>query len=233
MKLVMKIVCAVIGMVLVMGAAGTGLCILVNNAIENKYEVYTSAIQAETPEEFRRAIDNRQNVIATDKLVANELVSHDELEGEYAYISVSHRQKIMKTRVVTYVQNGKTKTRSEIYYDWQYFGEKSYHGESFSFMGYEFSYDEVDLPERHMKDVDYDGYKQDTYYVVENNVVGTMFVSFDNDKISTTFYDDTTIAEAIDKSDDKTALIVTAVICGLATIGLCIWVGNKVWWECE
>ena len=233
MKLVLKIACAVMLVALVFVGLGFWFGTLINDGINKKYEDYTSAIQATTPEEFRAAIENKQNVIATDKLVANETVTHDELDGEYAYISVSHRQKIMKTRIVTQIVNGKSQSRTEIYYDWQWFGTKTYHGDSFSFMGYEFSYDEVDLPERHIKDVDYNGFEQDTYYVVDNNVEGTMFVTFKGDSVKTAFYDDATIEDAIDASDSKLPLVVFIVIWSIIGIALAAFVGYKVYWYCE
>ena len=233
MKLGMKIACAVMLVALVFGGLGFWFGTLINEGIDKKYEDYTSAIRATTPEEFRSAIENKQNVIATDKLVANETVTHDELDGEYAYISVSHRQKIMKTRIVTQVVNGKSQSRTEIYYEWQWFGTKTYHGDSFSFMGYEFSYDEVDLPERHIKDVDYNGFEQDTYYVVDNNVEGTMFVTFKNDSVKTTFYTDSSIEEAIEESHSKVGLVVFIVLWSLIGIAVAIFVSYKVYWYCE
>jgi hypothetical protein len=233
MKTGWKVAMAVIGAIIFFGGISVGLCVLIDNGIEKKYEAYTSAIQADTAEEFANAIANKQNVIATDKLIANELVSVDEIEGEYAYISVSHRKKVMKTRIVTQKVGNTNQTRTEIYYEWMFVGSNVYHGETFNFMGYEFNYDNVDLPERHLKDVDYNGFSQDTYYVVDNNVEGTMFVFFNGDKIHTEFHDDSTIEEAIDKADSKLPLIVCAILCSIGTIVACIIIGNKVWDYCD
>ena len=63
MKLILKIACAIMLVVVVMGGLGIWFGSLINDGINKKYEDYTSAIQATTPEEFRAAIENKQNLI--------------------------------------------------------------------------------------------------------------------------------------------------------------------------
>ena len=232
MKMAVKIACLVMVVVLVMGGLGFLFGTLINNAIDNKHDAYSNAIQAKTSEEFVEAINNKQNVIASDVFVANELVTHDDLDGEYAFIRVNHYQKVLKTRVVTYSEGGKMKTRTETYYDWNFMSSKTYHGDSFEFMGYSFNYDQVELPERHLKEYEYDGFSQDVFYVVDSNVAGTMFVEFnDNGEIETKFYDAATIDEVINNSNNKIGLIIFAVIWGLITIALCWFIGYKSYWD--
>ena len=75
--------------------------------------------------------------------------------------------------------------------------------------------------------------EQDTYYVVDNNVQGTMFVTFNGDTVKTAFYDDASIEEAIDASDSKLPLIVFIVLWSLIGIAIASFVGYKVNWNCE
>ena len=232
MKMAVKIACLIMAVVAVLGGLGFWFGTLINDAINDKHDVYTNAIQAETEEEFVKAIQNKQNVIASDKLVANELVTHKNLDGEYALIRISHYQKVTKTRIVTYTEGGKTKTRSEIYYDWNFMGSELIHGDSFSFMGYTFAYEEVDLPDRHVKEYDMNGFEQDTYYVVDNNAAGTMMVSFDdNGEMKTEFYENMSIEEAISSSNSNVGLIVFIIFWSIGVLLLCWWLGYKAYWD--
>lgn len=232
MKMAVKIACLIMAVVLVLGGLGFWFGTLINDAINDKQDVYANAIQAETEEEFVKAIQNKQNVIASDKLVANELVTHENLDGEYALIRISHYQKVTKTRIVTYTEGGKTKTRSEVYYDWNFMGSDMIHGDSFSFMGYTFTYEEVDLPDRHMKEYDMNGFEQDTYYVVDNNTAGTMMVSFDdNGEMKTEFHENMSVEEAISSSDNNVGLIVFIIFWSIGVLLLCWWLGYKAYWD--
>ena len=224
-----KVVCSVLVVVLILGGLGFLFGTLINNAIENKHDVYSNAIQAESEDEFANAINNKQNVIAFGNMVADELVTCDGVEGEYAYIRMSHYQKVVKTRVVTYTENGKSKSRVETYYDWNFMGSKSYHGDTFEFLGYTFDYNTIDLPDRKLEDYDYNGFEQNTYFVIENNVSGTMFVEFENDQMTTKFYENQTIDDVVNASDNKAALIVFIVLWTIAAIPVCCIVGSKVY----
>ena len=232
MKMAVKIACLIMIVVLAMGGLGFFFGTLINNANNDKRDAYANAIQAKTSEEFAEAIQNKENVIASDKLVAHELVTHDGLDGEYAFIRVSHYQKVTKTRMVTYSEGGKMKTRTETYYDWNFMGSDNYHGETFEFMGYAFNYNDVDLPERHLEDYEYNGFTQDSFYVIDNNVAGTMFVEFDdNGNMTTKFYDAATVDEVIANSNNKVGLIVFIALWSLGTIALCWFIGYKAYWD--
>ena len=97
-------------------------------------------------------------------------------------------------------------------------------------MGYQFNYDNVDLPDRHVKEYDYNGFEQDVYYVIDNNVAGTMFVSFnDNGEMNTKFYDVASINEVIAESKNNVGLIVFIIFWSLGSIALCWYVGYKAY----
>lgn len=232
MKRVIKIACLIMAVVLVLGGLGFWLGTLINNSINDNHDVYSNAIQAETKEEFVKAIQKKQNVIASDKLVANELATHENLDGEYALIRIAHYQKIAKTRIVTYIEGGKSKTKTEVYYDWNFMGSDMIHGDNFSFMGYSFTYDEIDLPDRHIKECDMNGFSRDTYYVVDNNTAGTMLVIFNDDgEMKTEFHENKSIEEAVASSNNNVGLIVFIVLWSIGVLLLCWWLGYKAYWD--
>lgn len=72
-------------------------------------------------------------------------VTNDRIKGEYLSILEIEEHYVQKTRVVTETVNGKTKTRTETYWEWDEVNRKQTNAEKFTFLGKEFNTNKLKL----------------------------------------------------------------------------------------
>lgn len=214
-----KIIALALIIFIVMTGIGVLVGVVARDQLYKKYNTYNEAIQASTPEQFEMAIKNKKNVIANAAMTTNEPVKDERLDGEYIYISRRHEAYTMDTRVVSTMVNGKSQSRTEVYYRWKYRGMDDFMAPTVSFLGYNFNTSDIEIPNAAENDWIYEGNDRYLYRTIDKNVSGTMFVEFNDDEMSVKFYSGQSIVETIEQQKNPAWIIALAIIWGLLTIG--------------
>lgn len=89
---------------------------------------------------------NLGNAFVYGSLQAVDPVTYPEIGGEYLYIEKVKEKYTMHTRTVTTTVNGKSQTRTETYWTWDKVGSEDMHSNNIRFLGIEFSYGKVAVP---------------------------------------------------------------------------------------
>lgn len=166
-----------VAIVFVMVALGFLLGSKISDHIAETNEEFTTATQITDDQQFQYALDTDfGNVIAYGKLVAEQPVSADDLDGEYAILTKITERYTMHTREVTYTDSkGHTHTRTEIYWTWDRVKREEDNTETFSFMGVSFPTDKFSVSAHRQGSMIYDNSELRHYYeVVDANMVGSI-----------------------------------------------------------
>lgn len=166
-----------VAIVFVMVALGFLLGSKISDHIAETNEKFTTAAQITDDEQFQYALaTDFGNVIAYGNLVAEQPVSADDLDGEYAQLTKITEQYTMHTRVVTSTDGkGHTYTRTEVYWTWDRVKREEDSTETFSFMGVSFPADKFSVSTHRQGSMIYDNSELRHYYeVVDANMVGSI-----------------------------------------------------------
>lgn len=166
-----------VAIVFVMVALGFLLGSKISDHIDETNEKFTTATQITDDQQFKYALDTDfGNVIAYGKLVAEQPVSADDLDGKYAILTKITEQYTRHTRVVTYTDGkGHTYSRTEVYWTWDEIDRKEESTETFTFMGVSFPADKFSVTAHQQGDTIYDSRLVRHYYeVVDANMVGSI-----------------------------------------------------------
>lgn len=195
-------------------------------------EKFTTATQITDDQQFQYALDTDfGNVIAYGKLVAEQPVSADDLEGKYAILHKITEQYTRHTRVVTYTDGkGHTYSRTEVYWTWDRVKWEEDSTESFSFMGVSFPADKFSISTHRQGSMIYDNSMLRHYYeVADADLVGSIHTQIQEHTITddNVFYDNTEPQAVVDQSVKNTGMLVAmfwafwiALIAG-AVYGFC------------
>ena len=140
-------------------------------------EKFTTATQITDDQQFQYALDTDfGNVIAYGKLVAEQPVSADDLDGKYAILTKITERYTRHTREVTYTDSkGHTHSRTEVYWTWDEIDRKKDSTETYMFMGASFPADKFSVTAHQQGDTIYDSRLVRHYYeVVDANMVGSI-----------------------------------------------------------
>lgn len=166
-----------VAIVFVMLALGFLIGSKIGDHIAETNEKFTTAAQITDDEQFQYALaTDFGNVIAYGNLVAEQPVSADDLDGEYAQLTKITEQYTMHTRVVTSTDGkGHTYTRTEVYWTWDRVKREEDSTETFSFMGVSFPADKFSVSTHRQGSMIYDNSELRHYYeVVDANMVGSI-----------------------------------------------------------
>ena len=166
-----------VAIVFVMVALGFLIGSKISDHIAETNEKFTTAAQITDDEQFQYALaTDFGNVIAYGDLIAEQPVSADDLDGEYAILTKITERYTMHTRVVTSTDGkGHTYTRTEIYWTWDRVKREEDSTETFSFMGVSFPMDKFSVSTHRQGSMIYDNSELRHYYeVVDANMVGSI-----------------------------------------------------------
>lgn len=160
----------------------------INDRQNDKNAEYQKAIHIDNNAElFQYGMDtNVGNAFIYGDLNAIDTVTFDEIGGEYLYVKKVEEHYNQHTRVVTYTDsNGNVKTRTEIYYSWDYHDSWSKHSEKISFCGVEFDYVKINIPSSDYIDTIKESSRvRYKYYGVEPTSTGTVYTQLSDGTIT-------------------------------------------------
>lgn len=174
---------------------------------------------------------NIGNAFVYGKLIAVDIVSYPEVDGEYMEIKKTKEKYTMHTRQVahTITVNGKTQIyyTTEIYYTWDYAGSESKRCEKVRFCDVEFSSDRINLPPLEHIDTQTFGNIRYIYEGSKTVYIGTLFSNLREDIISedSDFLADMTIDEAVEYYKNTGIIkqvlfwFIWMIICGACVYG--------------
>lgn len=135
----------IIGIVMI--CIGVWVSSMIQERAVKETETYITAARIEDEEQFAYAIEtNFGNVLVYGTIRAVDPVTLPGLGGEYMTIRKVKEEYTMHTRTVTYTVNGKTQTKTETYWTWDYAGEESITAEKIRFLEREFETACFDMP---------------------------------------------------------------------------------------
>lgn len=177
----------------------------------DKNEIYNKAVKIESTEMFEYGMrTNVGNAFVYGDLIAADPVTFPEIGGEYMYARKVREEYTMHTRTVTYTVNGKTKTRVETYWTWDWVGEESLMCNEIFFLGVKIDSSKIDIPgTNHITTINESGHVRYVYYGTPTKHTGTIFTDLRDNTISddTKFYNTKTIDETIEHLESSGGLI--------------------------
>lgn len=158
--------------VLVMLAIGFGISGAIKEYVQSKAEKYTTAVRIEDAGQFSYGMSTDfGNALVYGTLRAGQPVTYPELEGKYLEISMVKERYTMHTRTVTYTDsNGRSHTRTETYWTWDYDGEEQWMSDTVEFLETEFATSQFSLPGQDTLDL-----KDGSRYLYESSYVRYYF----------------------------------------------------------
>ena len=190
---------AIIAVMFILGFLISGK---IEDAQNDKNAIYNKAVHIDNTELFQYGMDtNVGNAFVYGELNAIDTVSFDEIGGQYMYIKKVEEHYNRHTRIVTTTVNGKTQTRIEVYYSWDYYDSWSKHSEKISFCGIEFDYEKIDIPfAYYITTIKKSSNVRYVYYVVDIKYIGTIYTSLFDGTISdnSRFFNNMNIEDALD-----------------------------------
>ena len=166
-----------VAIVFVMLALGFLISSKIGDHIAEENEKFTTAAQITDDGQFQYALaTDFGNIIAYGNLIAEQPVSADDLDGEYAILTKITERYTMHTRVVTSTDGkGHTYTRTEVYWTWDRVKREEDSTETFSFMGVSFPADKFSVSTHRQGSMIYDNGELRHYYeAVDANMVGSI-----------------------------------------------------------
>lgn len=176
----------------------------INDAVMEKQQEYITALQINNDKDlFEYGMrTNVGNAFVYGELKAVDTVTFDEIGGEYSYVEKVKERYTRHTRTVTYKDsNGKTKTKTEVYWTWDRVDSWDKHSEKITFLDVEFDYGTINFPSADyictIKESSRIRYK---YYGDPIYSIGTIYTNLKDGTISkyTTMYYNRTIEEALE-----------------------------------
>lgn len=128
--------------VLVVIASGVLLVSTVQNKMEEKNELYYKAVKIDNDMEMFNYAQKTEagNALSYGEVNAVDLVSLPEINAEFMYLERAKEEYTMHTRTVTTTDSdGKTHTRTETYYSWDYSGSHVVKSKELSIFGNNYS----------------------------------------------------------------------------------------------
>lgn len=165
---------------------------------DEKNAEYQKAVQIDDAELFKYGMKtNVGHAFVYGKLNAVDVVTCKDINGKYLYIKTVEEHYNRHTRRVT--SNGKTRT--QVYYSWDFHDSWEKHSKQIEFCGVKFDYNKIQIPPDHYLDTIYKSSRvRYHYYVVGTNHKGTIYTSLKNNTISdrSWFYVDADINKALE-----------------------------------
>ena len=210
----------------------------INDAVMEKQQEYITALQINNDKDlFEYGMrTNVGNAFVYGELKAVDTVTFDEIGGEYSYVKKVKEKYTRHTRTVRYKDsNGKTKTRTEVYWTWDEVEKWSKHSEKITFLDVEFDYGTIDFPYHSHIDTQDGGYHiRYVYYGSPTYSIGTIYTKLANDTIvESTMHHNNTIEETFDRFMKNGSVVVFWIFWIVLTGGLvfCFYYIDNKWLE--
>lgn len=175
-------------------------------------EVYNKAVKIENRDRFEYGMrTNVGNAFVYGDLEAVDTVTYPEIGGEYMYVEKVKEKYTRHTRTVTTTVNGKTTTRTEVYWTWDRVGSDDIACKEVSFCGVIFKSSKIQLPDSDyidtIKESSHIRYK---YYAVEVKHTGTIFTELKDQTITdkSPFYENMDIEKTVDHLESNGGLFI-------------------------
>lgn len=190
---------------------------LISNKISDyqldRNEKYNKAVKIESPELFEYGMrTNVGNAFVYGDLKAIDTVTYPEIDGEYMYVEKVKEKYTEHQRTTTYTDsNGKSHTKTEIYWTWDRVGSEEVKCKEISFCGVMFSSNKINIPDAEyittIKESSRVRYK---YHGTANQYTGTIFTELKDKTISdkTAFYKNKTIEKTVKDLESGVGLVI-------------------------
>lgn len=199
---------SVIGGILLV-SLGFFIATTIHNAITEANEPYLRALKVDKNQDlFDHALKtNVGYTLAEGYLETPQPVTNPNIPGSYLSILEIEEHYVQKTRVVTTTVNGKTQTRTETYWVWEEVNRVQQDAPSFTFLGKEFSTDQINLNTHQthsMVDGGFLSSKRFIYLTIPSSFNTSLFLKT-GDKVVTdlTYYPDKTISQVVTQKEGE------------------------------
>ena len=177
----------------------------------DKNEIYNKAVKIEDDNMFEYGMrTNIGNAFVYGDLEAVDTVTYPEIGGEYMYVEKVEEHYNMHTRTVTTTINGKTQTRTEMYYSWDWAGSEDKKCTEVSFLGVTFESNKIDIPGTdYIETIKESSRVRYKYYGTKTKHTGTIFTELKDGTIkdNTRFYTDRNITETLEMLESGSGLV--------------------------
>lgn len=219
---------ASIAIVLVMLIVGMSFSGDIRRATLEKKQEYNTAVDITTDERFDYGLrTDAGRAFCYGILSAVDTVMDDRIPGEFMYIYCEEQHYNAHTRTVTRTDaKGHTYTTTEVYYSWDHAGSETKHSQTVHFLGKEFSYDQIDMPDSEYLTTQYRGHSvRFKFYVCPVEYTGTMYTMLSEHTIQqAAFYAGQDISQTRDglMQSAERGVTVFWVVWGIVTVVMVI-----------
>lgn len=174
--------------VLFMVIIGVVIADKIHDSEVEESEKYFKALKIKSEDMFEYAIKTSVgDLLAEGTFEAIKPVKYNRLDGEYLYIREEEEHYVKKTREVSYSCGDSTCYRTETYWEWEYYDERSKHVEEFKFLGQTFNYERVAFTNVYHVDTISGGHHvRYQYYAVPKKFKGSLFANTKSGTITNT-----------------------------------------------
>lgn len=187
---------SIIAVLLIFGVIISGK---ISENIMDSNEIYNKAIKIEDEELFKYGMGtNVGNAFVYGELEVLDPVTYPEIGEEYSYIEKVKEKYTRHTRTRTYTVNGKTRTKTEVYWTWDRVGSESKKSTKVKFLGVELDYTQfLSLDSSYIDTIKESSHIRYKYYGSPIKAIGTIFAFLQNNNIGNDikFYENMNIEE--------------------------------------
>lgn len=179
----------------------------------DKNAEYYMAAQITDSNMFQYGMDTSVgNAFVYGTLEPVDTVTFPEIGGQYIYAEKIEEHYNQHTRTVRYTDsNGKSRTKKEVYWSWDYAGSEVIHSQRVRFCGVDFDYFKIQRPEsKYIKTINKSRLVRFKYYGCEAPFTGTIYTYLRDGTISdkSNFYNERDINETVNSLTSNIGIIV-------------------------
>ena len=210
----------------------------INDAVMEKQQEYITALQINNDKDlFEYGMrTNIGNAFVYGELKAVDTVTFEEIGGEYSYVEKVKERYTRHTRTVTYKDsNGKTRTKTEVYWTWDRVDSWDKHSEKITFLDVEFDYGTINFPSAdHICTIKESSRIRYKYYGDPTYSIGTIYTNLKDGTIpKSIMYHNSTIEEALEFKTNDFGIIFFWIcwVCLTGGVVYCFYYIDNHWLE--
>ncbi len=213
MEITKREIVASISIIAIMLLVGILISGKISEAIMDANEKYNKATKINSSELFRYGMDtNIGNAFVYGELKAIDTVSFPEISGEYLSATKVKEKYTMHTRIVTETDsNGKTHTRTEIYWTWDEVSREKLKSKKVVFCDIEFDHSQFNKQnEKYIDTIQESSSIRYQYYGCPPQMKGTIFAYLTGGNLGengAVFYSNKTITETVEYLESDLSLV--------------------------
>lgn len=199
-------------------------------------EAYNKAVRIDTTEMFKYGMSTRVgNAFVYGDLIAIDPVSYPEIKGTYLSVKKIKEVYTRHTRTVTTTVNGKTRTKTEVYWTWDTVDTDYKEAKKVKFCNVEFNTSQFDLPRgNHITTIRESSHVRYQYSGYPIKTTGTIFAFLADNNIGkdVSFYKDKTIDVISEElqSGEGMLIIFWVVWVGIIIAVVCVFYARDNYW---